>query len=64
MKDQTEISGLTTIDYEQPAWRWTTLPCDKAIEITNAKTDVFSHSVLCPEEQMEFEWKFSQDSLR
>ena len=37
----------TTIDYEQPMWRSTTPLCDKAIEITNAKTYVFSDSVLC-----------------
>ena len=32
--DQKEISGLTTIDHEQPVWRGTTLLCDKAGEIT------------------------------
>ena len=47
IKDQTEISGLTTIDYEQPTWISTTLLCDKAVEITNAKTYVFYDSVLC-----------------
>ena len=47
IKDQTEISGLTTINYKEPAWRSTTLPCDKAIGITNAKTYVFADSVLC-----------------
>ena len=26
--DQTEIGGLTTIDYEEPTWRSATLPCD------------------------------------
>ena len=41
IKDQTEISGLTTIDYEQPTWRSTVLLCDKAIEITNAKPTSF-----------------------
>ena len=41
IKDQTEISGLTTIDYDQHTWRSTTLLCDKAVEITNAKTYVF-----------------------
>ena len=45
--DQTESSGLTTIDYEQPVWRGTTLLCDKAGEITNAKNYFFSDSVLC-----------------
>ena len=47
IQDQTEISGLTTIDYEQPSSRSRTLLCDKAIEITNAKTYVFSDSVQC-----------------
>ena len=47
IKDQTEIGGLTTIDYKEPTWRSTTLLCDKAIEITNAKTYVFADSVLC-----------------
>ena len=45
-EDQTEISGLTTIDCEQTTWRSTTLLRDKAIEITNAKTYIFSDSVL------------------
>ena len=45
--DQTEIGGMTTIDYKEPTWRWTALLCDKAIEITNAKTFVFGDSVLC-----------------
>ena len=47
IKDQTEISGLTTIDYEQPTWRSTTLLCDRAVEFATAKTYVFSDSVLC-----------------
>ena len=33
IKDQTEISGLTTINYKEPTWRSTTLLCDKAIEM-------------------------------
>ena len=40
IKDQREITSLTTIDYKQPKWRSTTLLCDKAIEITNTKTCV------------------------
>ena len=38
IKDQTEISGLSTVDYEQHAWRSTTLLCDKAVEVKNAIT--------------------------
>ena len=47
INDQTEISGLTKSDCKHPTWRSTTLVCDKAIEITNAKTYVFSDSVPC-----------------
>ena len=45
--DKTEINGLTTIDYKEPTWKSTTLPCEKAFEITNARTHVFADSVLC-----------------
>ena len=47
IKDQTEISGLTTIHCKELTWRSTTLLCDKPIEITNAKTCFFADSVLC-----------------
>ena len=68
IKDQREITGLTTIDCKQLTWRSTVLLCDKAIEITNAKTYVFADSVLClggisteanriDGEPMAFEWK-------
>ena len=46
-KDQIEMSGLTSIDYEPTACRSTTLPCEKAMEITNAKTFDFAYSVVC-----------------
>ena len=46
IKDQKEINSLTTIDFKDPTWRSTTLLCDKAFEITNAKTFVFADSVL------------------
>ena len=45
--DQTDISGLTTINYKEPRWRSTTLLCVKAIGMTNVKTYVFADSVLC-----------------
>ena len=38
IKDQTEINNLTTTDYKELSWRSTTPLCDKAVEITNAKT--------------------------
>ena len=45
--DQTEIIGLTTIDWQQPMWRETTLLTDRAVQFATAKTYVFSDSVLC-----------------
>ena len=47
IEDQTEINNLTTIYYKEPTWRSTSLLCDKAFEIMNAKTCVFADSVLC-----------------
>ena len=44
IEDRREITGLTTIDYKERTWRSTSLPCDKAVEITNAKTYVFADS--------------------
>ena len=40
-------SNLTTIDYKELTWSATSLICEKAFEITNAKTYVFADSVLC-----------------
>ena len=37
VRDQKEIIGATTIDFKELTWRSTTLPCDKAIEITYAE---------------------------
>ena len=39
IEDQTAISGLNTIDYEQPTWRLTTLMCDNAMEILGSISD-------------------------
>ena len=44
---QTEITGITTIDWQQLRWRETTLLTDKAVQFETAKTCVFSDSVLC-----------------
>ena len=47
--DQTEITGLTTIDWQQPMWRERTLLTDRAVQFATTKTYVFSDSVLCLE---------------
>ena len=45
--DQTESTGLTTIDWQQPVWKETTLLTDRAVQFATAKTYVLSDSVLC-----------------
>ena len=45
--DQTEITGLTTIDWQQPMWRETTPLTDRDVQFATAKTYVFSDPVLC-----------------
>ena len=45
--DQTEIIGISTIDWRQLMWRETTLLIDRAVQFAIAKTYVFSDSVLC-----------------
>ena len=47
IKDQAEITGLSTIDWNQHMWRETSLLCDRAAHTMNSKTYVFSDSVLC-----------------
>ena len=47
IKDQTEITGLTTTDWQQPMWRETTLFTDRAVQFSTAQTYVFSDSMLC-----------------
>ena len=45
--DQTEFTGLTTIDWQQPMWRETTLLTDRTVQFATAQNYVFSGSVLC-----------------
>ena len=47
IKNQTEIIGVSMIDYEDCTWSAPSLLCDKIFQITNAKTYVFADSVLC-----------------
>ena len=42
-----EITGVSTINFEELTWMSTSLLCSKAYRITNAKTYVLSDSVLC-----------------
>ena len=47
ISEQTEITGVHTINFTELTWMPTSLLCKKAYQITNAKTYVFSDSVLC-----------------
>ena len=47
IKDQVEITGLSTIDWNHLMWSESSLLCDKAVHIMKSKTYVFAHSVLC-----------------
>ena len=42
-----EITGLSTIDWNQPMWTESSLLCDRAVRIVKSKTFVFADSVLC-----------------
>ena len=42
-----EITGVSTLDFQDATWMSTSLLCEKAYRITNAKVHVFSDSVLC-----------------
>ena len=42
-----QVTGLTTIDRQQPTWRETTLLTDRVVQFAAAKTYVFSDSVRC-----------------
>ena len=46
IKEQTEITGLSTINWDQPMWRESSLLCDRAVRIMKSKTFIFSDSVL------------------
>ena len=47
IKEQTEITGLSTIIWYQPIWRESSLLCDRAVRIVKSTTCVFSDSVPC-----------------
>ena len=47
IKEQTETTGVSTINWDQRMWRESSLLCDRAVRIVNSQTDVFSDSVLC-----------------
>ena len=44
---QTEIRGISVIDWQEKSWKRTTLLNDRAVKLSAAKAYVFSDSVLC-----------------
>ena len=47
ISDQNEITGIRTVGFQEATRMQTSLLCEKAYRFTNAKTYVFSDSVLC-----------------
>ena len=45
IREQTEITGVSTINFKELTWMLTSFLCSRAYRITNAKTYVFSDSV-------------------
>ena len=73
IKNQSEIDGVTTIDYKEHTWRSTSSLCDRAYQIANAKTNVFADSVIClgsmRDEQIEawknkIKWYFKNNHVK
>ena len=47
IKEHMEITGLSTINWDQRMWRESSLLCDRLVRIMKSKTYVLSDSVLC-----------------
>ena len=47
IKEQTENTGLSTINWGQPIWRESSLLFDRAVRVMKSNTYVFSDSVQC-----------------
>ena len=47
ISDQSEITGVRSIDFQDATWMQTSLLCEKVYRFTNAKAYVFTGSVLC-----------------
>ena len=47
IKDRQEIQAISVINWQEQIWQRKTLLIDKAVQLSNAKTYVFSDSVLC-----------------
>ena len=47
ISEQTEITGVNTINFKELTWMSTSLLCSRAYQIANAQTYVFSDSVFC-----------------
>ena len=45
--DQTEIQGVSMMDWHQRSWQRATLSADKKVQLSTGKVYVFSDSVLC-----------------
>ena len=47
VRDQKEVQGISVVNWQQSSWKRTTLLTDQAVQLSTAKTYIFSDSVLC-----------------
>ena len=47
VREQTEIPGISLIDWKENSWKRTTLLTDRAVQLSTAEAYVISDSVLC-----------------
>ena len=47
ISEQTEVTGVNTVNFRERTWMSTSILCSRVYQITNAKAYVFSDSVLC-----------------
>ena len=47
VSEQTDMQGISLIDWQEKSWKRTTLLNDRAVQLSTAKAYVFSDPVLC-----------------
>ena len=66
VREETEIQGISLIDWQENPWKRTTLLTCRAVKLSTAKAYVFSNSVLCLgriSENLGSAWKEKIDRL-
>ena len=63
VKEQTEIQGVSMINWQEKFWEETTLLTARAVQLSTAKAYVFSDSVLCMERMSENRLKAVKEKI-